>query len=129
MSIAHAGDTEQASQAHNNLGVVYLSQNNLTAAIGEFDKAISINPYEMNSYLARGTVEYQLGKMDAALADFMHASSLGRSPIAYYWLGRAYEAKGDFPHAKSAYDIALQLAPSLQDARARLQFLKALGGQ
>src|SRR5208282_2426422 len=61
LAIAYAGDAQEAAQAHNNLGVLYLGLNNLTVAKTEFDKAISLNPNEVNSYLARGTVEYQLG--------------------------------------------------------------------
>jgi protein O-mannosyl-transferase len=125
-AIAHAADAQEAAQSHNNLGLVYLSQNNLPAARAEFDKAIALNPNEINSYIARGTLEYQLGKMDDAIQDFSEACSRSRSPIAYFWLGRAFESKGDFPHAKAAYGIALQIAPAMQEARARLSSLQAL---
>jgi len=128
-AIAYAADAGEAAQAHNNLGVLYLTLNNLPVAKAEFDKALSLNPNEVNSYIARGTVEYQLGKMDDAIADFSQACSLARSPVAYFWLGRAYESKGDFPHAKAAYKFALQLAPAMQEAGTRLAFLQALTGQ
>jgi protein O-mannosyl-transferase len=129
LAISHAGDADEAAQAHNNLGVIFLVLNNFPVAKSEFDKAISLNPNEVNSYIARGTVEYQLGKMDDAIADFTQASSRSRSPVAYFWLGRALEAKGDFPRAKSAYQSALQLAPAMPEARARLASLQALTGQ
>jgi protein O-mannosyl-transferase len=129
LAITHSGDAEEASQSHNNLGVIYLTLNNLPFAKAEFDKAITLNPNEVNSYIARGTMEFQQGKIDDALADFTQASSRTRSPIAFYWLGRAEEAKGDFAHAKGAYQAALQLNPGMQDARARLGSLQALSGQ
>ena len=129
LAIAHAGDAVEASQSHNNLGVIYLTLNNLPLAKAEFDKAIALNPNEVNSYIARGTMEFQQGKMDNALADFTQASSRTRSPIAFYWLGRAEEVKGDFARAKGAYQAALQLNPGMQDARARLGSLQALTGQ
>jgi protein O-mannosyl-transferase len=129
LAIAYAGDAQEAAQAHNNLGVLYLGLNNLTVAKAEFDKAISLNPNEVNSYLARGTVEYQLGKLDDAIADFTQASSRARLPVALYWLGRAEEAKGDFARAKGAYQAALQMAPGMQEARAQLESLKTLTGQ
>ncbi|MGB2663883.1 MAG: tetratricopeptide repeat protein, partial [Candidatus Acidiferrum sp.] len=129
LAISHAGDPGEAAQAHNNLGVLYLGLNNLTVAKAEFDKAISLNPNELNSYIARGTVEFRLGKFDDAIADFLQASSRARSPLACYWLGRAEEAKGDFAHAKGAYMAALQMDPSMQEARTQLASLQALTGQ
>ncbi|MGB7497200.1 MAG: tetratricopeptide repeat protein [Candidatus Acidiferrum sp.] len=126
LAIAHAADAEEAAQAHNNLGVLYLSLNNFSVAKAEFDKAISLNPNEVNSYIARGTVQFQLGKFDDAIADFTQATSRVRSPVALYWLGRAEEAKGDFARAKGAYQAALQLAPTMQDARSRLETLNGL---
>lgn len=129
LAISHAGDPGEAAQAHNNLGVLYLGLNNLTVAKAEFDKAISLNPNELNSYIARGTVEFRLGKLDDAIADFLQASSRARSPLAFYWLGRAEEAKGDFAHAKGAYMAALQMDPSLHEARTQLESLRALTGQ
>ena len=129
LAIAQAGDVQEAAQAHNNLGVIYLSQNNLPAAMSEFAKALALNPNEVNSYLARGTVEFRLQKFDDAIADFTQAATRSRSPLALYWLGRAEEAKGDFPRAKGAYQAALQLAPNMQEARTQLDSLRALIGQ
>jgi protein O-mannosyl-transferase len=129
LAIAYAGEAEEAAQAHNNLGVLYLSRNTLVAARAEFDRAISLNPNEVNSYIARGTVEFQMGKVDDALADFTQASSRARSPLAFYWLGRAEEAKGNFARAKGAYQAALQMAPGMQEARTQLESLHALTGQ
>jgi tetratricopeptide (TPR) repeat protein len=129
LAIAHAGDAQEAAQAHNNLGVLYLGLNNLAVAKGEFDKAIALNPNEVNSYLARGTVEFQLGSVNDALADFTQAVSRAPSPVSFYWLGRAEEAKGDFARAKGAYQAALQLAPGMAEARTRLESLKTLTGQ
>ncbi len=129
LAISHAGDPGEAAQAHNNLGVLYLGLNNLTVAKAEFDKAISLNRNELNSYIARGTVEFRLGKFDDAIADFLQASARARSPLAFYWLGRAEEAKGDFAHAKGAYMAALQMDPSMREARTQLESLQALTGQ
>lgn len=129
LAIAYAADKAEASQAHNNLGVLFLSLNNLAVAKSELDKAIALNPSEVNSYLARGTIEYQTGKLDDAIADFTEASARAPSPLALYWVGRAEEAKGDFPRAKMAYQAALQLAPGMKEARERLDSLKTLAGQ
>jgi protein O-mannosyl-transferase len=129
LAIAHAGGVQESAQAHNNLGVIYLGLNNLPVAMTEFNQALALNPNEVNSYIARGTVEFRLGKFDDAIADFTQAASRSRSPLALYWLGRAEEAKGDFPRAKGAYQAALQLAPNMQEARTQLESLRALTGQ
>ena len=129
LAIAAAANVEEAAQAHNNLGVLYLSLNNLPVAKAEFDKALSLNPNEVNSYIARGTLEFQLGQMDDAIRDFTQAISRVRSPLAYFWLGRAEESKGDFARAKAAYQAALQIAPNMTQARAQLESLKTLTGQ
>ena len=90
----------------------------------ELSAAISLNPAEQNSYIGRGTIELQSFNFDAALADFTHAAQISPSPIACFWLGRAWEAKGDFPRAAAAYNAALQLAPQMNDAKVRLDALR-----
>jgi len=129
LAIKYAGNAEEAAQAHNNLGVVYLSANQLAAAGAQFDQAIALNPNEVNSYVARGTLEFQTGKFDDAITDFSQACSRAASPLALYWLARAEEAKGDFARAKSAYEAALRFAPGMAEARSRLESLKTLTGE
>jgi protein O-mannosyl-transferase len=129
LAIARAGDAQEAAQAYNNLGVLYLGMNNLTLAKAHFDKAIALNPNEVNSYLARGTVEFQSGNINDALVDFSQAASRAPSPISLYWLGRAEEAKGDFARAKGAYQAALRMAPGMPEASTRLNSLQTLTGQ
>jgi tetratricopeptide (TPR) repeat protein len=129
LAIAYAEDAEEAAQAHNNLGALYLGLNNMTLAKAEFDKAISLNPNEVNSYLARGTIEFSSGKLDDAIADFTQVNARASSPLAFYWLGRAEQAKGDFARAKMAYLSALQLAPNMREARAQLESLRTLAEQ
>lgn len=128
-TIATANDPLELAQAHNNLGVLYLVVNNYPAAISELNAAIALNPKEQNSYIGRGTIEMQSWNFDAAIADFSNAIRIGPSPIAYFWLGRAYEGKGDPQRAASAYVAALQLAPGMADARTRLDALREKAGQ
>ena len=122
-TIAVSPNPTEAAQAHNNLGVLYLSLQNFPVAIAEFSAAIAINPAKQNSYIARGTAEFQSSNFSAAIADFSHAASLAPSPLALFWLGRSYEVTHDFDHAAGAYQEALRLAPGFADARARLEAL------
>jgi len=129
LAIEHAGDAAEAAQAHNNLGVLYLALNHLSVAKAELDQAIARNPDEVNSYTARGTIEFQPGKLDEAIADFSEANKRAGSPLALYWLGRAEAAKGDFRSAKAAYQAALQMASGMTVARTRWESLKTLTGR
>jgi TolA-binding protein len=69
-------------------------------------------------------VEQQGANYDAAIADFLRAGELSGAPMAYYWLGQAYEGKGNYSRAQGAYIAALRLAPGMTDAQARLDALK-----
>lgn len=123
-SIPLFSDPLEAAQAHNNLGILFLSLQNNSEAMKELSAAISLNPAEQNSYIGRGTIELQSFNIDAALADFTHAAQISPSPIACFWLGRAWETKGDYPRAAAAYNAALQVAPQMNDAKVRLDSLR-----
>jgi tetratricopeptide (TPR) repeat protein len=123
LALTYTLDPTESAQAHNNLGVLLTQQNQSTAAIAEFTAAIAANPDEQNSYLGRGSLEYQEHNLDAAFADFSHAAQIAPSPVAYFWLGRTLEDKGDLQAAVRAYVAALHLAPEMNDARTRLEAL------
>jgi tetratricopeptide (TPR) repeat protein len=65
-------------------------------------------------------IEYQEGRFDDALQDFVRAAQIGPSPLAFYWRGRVLEEKGQLSGAAEAYRSALKLAPEFGDARVRL---------
>jgi tetratricopeptide (TPR) repeat protein len=122
--IALPSDPLQAAQAHNNLGIVYLALKNNNEAIKELNAAIALNPSEHNSYIGRGQIELQYWNFDAAIGDFSRAADIAPSPMAFFWLGRAFEGKGDYHRAAAAYTAALRLAPDMNDARTRLDVVK-----
>lgn len=124
-ALALSSDQAEIVQSHNNLGVLYLGKGKFADALREFTAAIALDPTEQNSYIGRGTVEMQTEDVDAAIADFAKGAQIAPSPLALYWLGQAFERKGDTPQAVRAYAAALQLAPGMADARARLNFLSA----
>jgi Tfp pilus assembly protein PilF len=124
-ALALSTDQAEIAQSHNNLGILYLGQGKYAVALTELSAAIALDPSEQNSYLGRGTVEMQTMNVDAAIADFTKAAQIAPSPLAFYWLGRALESKGDSQQAVRAYAAALQLAPAMAEARARLDFLRA----
>jgi tetratricopeptide (TPR) repeat protein len=124
-ALALSSDQAEIVQSHNNLGILYLGEGKYGAAVTELSAAIAIDPSSENSYIGRGTAEMQTMNVDAAIADFRKAVQIAPSPLALYRLGRALECKGDTQQAMKAYTAALQLAPGMAEARARLNFLEA----
>jgi tetratricopeptide (TPR) repeat protein len=125
LAIALAADPVEAARAHNNLGILYLMSKNYTAALPELNAAIAANPNEQNSFMGRGMIEMESWNYAAAVADFARAAAISPSPIASFWLGKALESNGDNTRAEQAYATALQLAPGMAEARARLEALHA----
>jgi tetratricopeptide (TPR) repeat protein len=123
--IQNGSDALITAQAHNNLAVIFTQENQPAKAFREFDAAIRLNPNELNSFLGRGSIEYQAGNFDAALADFTRATQIAQSPTAYFWLGRSFESKGDSRSAISAYDDAVRISPGFAAARDHANALRA----
>jgi Tfp pilus assembly protein PilF len=124
-ALALSSDQTEIVQSHNNLGILYLGEGKYSAAMAELSAAIAMDPSEQNSYIGRGTVELQTMNIDGAISDFAKAAQIAPSPLALYWLGRALESKGENQQAVTAYTAALQLAPAMAEARARLTALGA----
>jgi tetratricopeptide (TPR) repeat protein len=124
LAIAFSVDQVEKAQAHNNLGVLFLQSRNFVGARKEFSAAIALNPREQNSYIGRGMIEQQFWEFDAAIADFSRAIEIAPTPLGYFWLGKTFESKDDFGRAERAYLAALQLAPGMTDAQARLEALR-----
>ena len=124
LAIANSSDPLELAQSHNNLGILDLQSGKSAEALTELSAAIALNPEELNSYIGRGMVELQFWNVDASIADFSRALAISPSPVAYFNLGRALEAKGDFSGAANAYSAALRLAPGMIEAQSNLQTLR-----
>lgn len=120
LALAYAGDPAEAARAHNNLGLALSQLNQPAAALAEYTEAIRINPNEYNSFLGRGLLKYRSGDIDAARADFSRATEIAPSAVSLFWVGRTLEDRGELKAAADAYEAALKLAPSMQDARIHL---------
>jgi protein O-mannosyl-transferase len=120
LALKYASDRREAAQARNNLGVLFNQLGRKDEAVTEFAAAIALNPDEQNSFIGRGLIERDQGKLDAAQQDFVRASQIAPSALALYWEGRVLEDKGQRSAAAEAYRSVLKLSPDLDDARARL---------
>jgi tetratricopeptide (TPR) repeat protein len=126
-SAALSSVRELTAAAHNNAGALLLQINHQEEALAEFNIVLQIEPEHLNSLAGRGLVEFQLGKIAEAQADFAHAARIAPSPFLLFWLGRSDEARGDLKTAMLAYQSALMMEPLMADARARLQAIQNQG--
>lgn len=96
------------------------------------NKALSIDPRNVEGLVARGALYANSGSFTKAIVDFEaalklninHANAkkyLGETLLA---LGRNYEEENKFEEARKAYIDCLKINPHHQDALASLDYLK-----
>jgi protein O-mannosyl-transferase len=124
-ALKYSTDSTEIAQAHSNLGFLLVDRNDLTGAKEQFTAALQINPEKQNSLLGRGIVEFHQEDLDSAIRDLSHAAQITPLAQANFWLGRAFEAKGQMQAAAMAYQAALGLAPDMTNAKERLNALQA----
>jgi tetratricopeptide (TPR) repeat protein len=124
LAVKYASDQREAAQAHNNLGVLFNQLGEKDEALAQFNQAIAANPREQNSLIGRGMIEFDAGKLDAALEDLARAAKVAPSALADYWQGRVLEEKGQIAAATAAYREVLKISPDFTDAQVRLNALE-----
>ena len=97
-----------------NRGIVRLYGKDHEGAIADFDKAISLNPAQPESYLNKGAALVRMGASptDAiALFNEALARKTSRPEVAYFSRGVAHELAGNISAAYRDYKRAQELAP------------------
>lgn len=125
LALAYETEPDEACAAHINLGAIFIQQQQLDAALTEFNAAISVKQDNWLAFLNRGLVEYTEGNLDAATKDFSQAVRVTPTPKDYLWLGRGLEDKGELSQAAAAYENALRMEPDLTEAQTRLTAIRA----
>ncbi|HEX6094726.1 MAG TPA: tetratricopeptide repeat protein [Thermoanaerobaculia bacterium] len=109
-----ASTAEVKAVAHANIGNSHRRQQEWDSAIGEYTKAIELNPKLAALYFNRGVARYGKGDAKSAIADFGEAIRLDpKDPQAY--VNRAImQFEGD-AHAPALADMdaAIKLAPKM----------------
>jgi len=99
-------------RAHNELGVIYLENNELEKAIFHFEKAISLNENFDQAYDNLGIAYDKSGKPEKSIACYEKALKLNPySPKTYNNLGNAYTNLNQFDKAIETYKKAIKLNP------------------
>ncbi|HUP03599.1 MAG TPA: tetratricopeptide repeat protein [Bryobacteraceae bacterium] len=109
---------------HYELGLALLDEDQ-TRALSELDKAVSLKPDFAEARSTRGSVYYQQGKADVALADLEFAAAhLPSDAVTLDRLGQAYAALDRSADAVKALSEAVKLDPS--DSTMQLHYARAL---
>lgn len=105
--------------AYNNRGLVYVIQSQYEKALNDFKKAISLQPPNFPfSYNNAGYVYLQQDKIDLAIEYFNKCLSIeDKFFAANLNLALVYYENGEKERAKFYLDRAVELAPSLQEAK------------
>jgi tetratricopeptide (TPR) repeat protein len=102
-----------------NRGNARVSQNKLTDAIDDYNRAIELAPTAPDPYLNRGTALEGLGEWDKAIADYNRVLELDPTDAAAYNnRGNAKAGLAEWEQAIADYQQAAKLAPSFAFARA-----------
>jgi tetratricopeptide (TPR) repeat protein len=101
-------------EARNNLGNLYIKQQQMTAAIGEFRAALALDP---NYAVARnnlGIAYFLIGEEALALQEFLAAIRLDSVYVSpYYNLASLYARRGDAGQAVAFLTKALAIDPAV----------------
>ncbi len=97
---------------HLERGRALIAQGQLERAIAEFDRAIELDPGDVEVYATRGFAYIALGQIEQGIADYDTAIELeSENPILYNDRGFAYAELGKYERAVADYDKAIELDP------------------
>ena len=111
-----------AYEAMNNLGLIFLEENDLPLALEQFDRSIEIYDGFYKSWLNRGLSLMRLNRNEEALESISKAAAIEPDEsLVYYNRGLVYERLNDLQNAISDFTRAISLNPSV------MQFYKDRG--
>jgi tetratricopeptide (TPR) repeat protein len=105
-------------------GVYFARLHKTEDAVKYFDECIANNYTYMESYIEKGLAYFDAGQYDKALPVFQLASTVNNLYAdAYYYQARCYEMTNKKDSAVVLFKQALQLDPTLDEAKAHLKKL------
>lgn len=106
-----------AWMAHNNLGLLHMSEGRPETALAHYRAAIGVKPDDAFAYNNLGHTLATLGRMDEAVRALEQAVRIEpRNVEAWSNLGNAHAARQRWDDALAAYQRALEVRPSFADA-------------
>jgi tetratricopeptide (TPR) repeat protein len=116
---ALARNRQQAFDACYRLAKVLLDRNNDTKAIYFLERAIAVDPYQPDVHRLLATTAYRMADYDKAIRGFKILTALEvTDPVRSYTdLAQAYLAGGNKKEAKGTALLALEIAPTFEQAQ------------
>lgn len=112
------------AEAHYNLAVLLMRENNVTAAVAEYERALAINPQHAHALNNLGVAYDSQANHKKAVEYFTKATQA--DPLfaeAFFNLGLAYFRLNDGPKATKAFEQALKLDQSNDEPYIQLGML------
>ncbi len=89
-------------------GSLYTKLDRLDDAMADLNKAVDINPSNVEFYDYRADIWLKKGNLDQALANYKMSIRVDpKYPAAYYGEGQVYEKMGQAQQARASYNAAL----------------------
>lgn len=112
--------------AYNNLSTIFLAKGNLDQALESANRAVELQPDDMEPHIAVGDVLLRKRRVPEAITHYQKAISVRPDyGEGYSHLGSAYLLAGRFVEAKEQYQKTLSLTPRSVVARNNLAWLLA----
>ncbi len=99
------------------IGNAKQAKGDLDGAIDDYNRAIEINPIDIDAYSYRGIAKARKGDLEGAIADYTRAIELNpKDSKAYYSRGIAKSSNGDVDGAIADYNRAIDINPKFSEA-------------
>ena len=103
---------EPNAETYNNLGVLYLKEENAQKAVESFQKAVELDPNFTRAYFNLGELSLISGKFPMALAFFKKAETIDKNhPLVHYKLGVSLTKTGRLEEALKEFEEAVKQDP------------------
>jgi len=104
---------ENTGGEYYNSGNRKISAGDYQGAIEDFNKAITLDPNYVYSYIYRGVARYELGDYKQSISDFNKAIEIEPAEeVAYYHRGIARMKLGDYGQAILDFNKSIQIKPT-----------------
>ncbi len=104
----------QEAKVYYEIALAWWTEGDLSKAIAEYSRAISLDPKIALYVQSRGNVYFQMRNLESALSDFETAIRLSPElSTAYIYRAEVFRAKGDFDAAIADLTKAIKIEPNI----------------
>jgi tetratricopeptide (TPR) repeat protein len=108
------------------LGALAAGRHDFPGALAQGRRALAVDPYSAPAYGVVGDALIELGRYDEAYAAIQRMVDLRPDTSSYARASYTWELRGDLARARQALELALEVAPTEDDAGFALYYLGEL---